>query len=237
MLQTEYVTWSRVDKHARAFLILANAQSKRIAQKLSASATRPRRSSASTATPTTCRWPSAASASGSRTACRAKRATVRPAAGSRSTPRTRATHEKNVANGLYDLADPAARARLCLSCHFGNADRFVTHRLMASGHPRMSFELDTFTAVGPAHFKPDSRLRKAQARLGRRAGLGDRPGDGRVGADGGPRRSEAQPRRAVPGARPVRLPRLPSPDERQALDAARARASGPAPCGSTTRRC
>jgi hypothetical protein len=41
-----------------------------------------------------------------------------------------------------------------------NADRFVTHRLMGAGHPRMSFELDTFTAVEPAHFKPDSDWEK-----------------------------------------------------------------------------
>jgi hypothetical protein len=52
------------------------------------------------------------------------------------------------------------RAQLCLSCHFGNGDRFVTHRIMGAGHPRMSFELDTFTTVEPAHFKPDSDWEK-----------------------------------------------------------------------------
>ena len=113
---------------------------------------------ASTATRTTCRRRSGASASGSTTACPARRATVPPAAGSRVHVEDGATHDKNVAGGLYDLADPAARARLCLSCHFGNGDRFVTHRLMGAGHPRMSFELDTFTSVEPAHFKPDASL-------------------------------------------------------------------------------
>src|SRR5512144_246830 len=34
VLQTEYVTWSRVDKHARAYLVLGNAQSQRIAGNL-----------------------------------------------------------------------------------------------------------------------------------------------------------------------------------------------------------
>ena len=31
---------------------------------------------------------------------------------------------------------------------------------MGAGHPRMSFELDTFTTVEPAHFKPDSDWEK-----------------------------------------------------------------------------
>jgi len=34
VLQTEYVTWSRVDKHARAFQVLGNEQSQRIARNL-----------------------------------------------------------------------------------------------------------------------------------------------------------------------------------------------------------
>jgi hypothetical protein len=71
-----------------------------------------------------------------------------------------ATHADNLKAGLYPTDDPVARARLCLSCHFGNADRFVTHRIMGAGHPRMSFELDTFTVVEPAHFKPDSDWEK-----------------------------------------------------------------------------
>ncbi len=32
--------------------------------------------------------------------------------------------------------------------------------MMGAGHPRMAFELDTFTAVEPAHFKPDTDWEK-----------------------------------------------------------------------------
>ena len=63
-----------------------------------------------------------------------------------------ATHQGNLELGLYPTEDPAARAELCLSCHFGNEDKFVTHRIMGAGHPRLSFELDTFTADQPAHY-------------------------------------------------------------------------------------
>ena len=64
-----------------------------------------------------------------------------------------ATHAANVANGLYPLDDPRARASRCLDCHFGSAGegQFVTHRIMAAGHPRVAFELDLFTALQRHH--------------------------------------------------------------------------------------
>ena len=60
--------------------------------------------------------------------------------------------------GLTALEKPMVRAEKCLSCHFGNPDddnRFVSHRIMGAGHPRMGFELDTYTAAEPAHFTVD----------------------------------------------------------------------------------
>jgi hypothetical protein len=67
-----------------------------------------------------------------------------------------ATHAGNVKRGLYPTDEPVAQARLCLSCHFGNKDKFVTHRMMGAGHPRMSFELDTFSQTQPPHFVADA---------------------------------------------------------------------------------
>lgn len=54
-------------------------------------------------------------------------------------------HAENVSNGLYPTSDPVKRAELCLSCHMGTPDRMITHRIMGAGHPRLGFELDTFT--------------------------------------------------------------------------------------------
>ncbi len=62
------------------------------------------------------------------------------------------THQDNLKNGMYPTDQPVARARLCLSCHMGTADRMITHRIMGAGHPRLSFELDTFTWLHP-HYK------------------------------------------------------------------------------------
>ncbi len=57
------------------------------------------------------------------------------------------SHADSVAAGLYPSELVKERADLCLSCHLGNQDKFATHRIMAAGHPRLSFELDTFTEL------------------------------------------------------------------------------------------
>ena len=64
-----------------------------------------------------------------------------------------ASHSKNVGLGLVPLEDAESRADVCLSCHMGSADenQFVTHRMMAAGHPRISFELDLFTSLQSHH--------------------------------------------------------------------------------------
>ena len=66
------------------------------------------------------------------------------------------SHADNVAKGLYPTDNPVKRAELCLSCHMGTKDRMITHRIMGAGHPRLSFELDTFTWLHP-HYKIGER--------------------------------------------------------------------------------
>ncbi|MDP8912868.1 MAG: cytochrome c family protein [Pseudomonadota bacterium] len=64
-----------------------------------------------------------------------------------------ASHASNVARGMVPLENPRARASQCLDCHFGSADQgqFVNHRIMAAGHPRISFELDLFSTLQQHH--------------------------------------------------------------------------------------
>jgi hypothetical protein len=68
----------------------------------------------------------------------------------------KATYTENLAKGMYPSANLHERVTLCLSCHYGTADKFATHRIMAAGHPRLSFELDTFQAIEPAHYRVDA---------------------------------------------------------------------------------
>jgi Cytochrome c554 and c-prime len=63
------------------------------------------------------------------------------------------THGANVAHGMIPLENAKVRAGVCLDCHFGSADggQFVNHRIMAAGHPRISFELDLFSSLQQHH--------------------------------------------------------------------------------------
>ncbi|MBT8115945.1 MAG: cytochrome c family protein [Arenicella sp.] len=65
-------------------------------------------------------------------------------------------HQANLDAGLYPTEQPEARARMCVSCHVGNqTDRRITHQIMGAGHPRLSFELNTFSTIQPAHYRVD----------------------------------------------------------------------------------
>jgi hypothetical protein len=66
------------------------------------------------------------------------------------------SHADNVALGLYPTEEPAARAKLCLSCHMGTKDKLATHEIMGAGHPRLVFELETFSANQPPHYSLDA---------------------------------------------------------------------------------
>ena len=63
------------------------------------------------------------------------------------------SHGDNVARGMWAINKPAVRANVCLDCHFGSdkPGQFVTHRIMAAGHPRVAFELDLFTSLQSHH--------------------------------------------------------------------------------------
>lgn len=158
VLQTEYITWQRQDKHANAYKVLLNDRSKRIARNLGLEA-------AHTAdlcldchadNPEAQRGTQFQISDG--VGCEACHGGAVRWLGIHVSGL--ADHAQNVQNGLYPTEDPVARAKLCLSCHFGEQRKFVTHRIMGAGHPRMSFELDTFTAIQPAHFEIDEDYAK-----------------------------------------------------------------------------
>ena len=161
ILQNEYVTWSRVDKHAtRALQVLSNERSRRIAANLGLKEP-PERAKLCLdchgyAPPAAQRGERFKVTDGVQ--CEACHGPASGWIASHTAPG--ATHADNVAHGLYPTNEPVAQARLCLSCHFGNRDKFVTHRMMGAGHPRMSFELDTFVETQPAHFVIDADWRE-----------------------------------------------------------------------------
>jgi hypothetical protein len=62
-------------------------------------------------------------------------------------------HERSVALGMADTRNVIHRAEKCLECHLGTRNKFVDHEMISAGHPDLFFELDSFSAVMPRHWK------------------------------------------------------------------------------------
>jgi hypothetical protein len=59
------------------------------------------------------------------------------------------THEQSVKLGMYDTKNLLLRAEKCVSCHLA-----IEPDLVAAGHPDLlAFELDTFSALMPPHWR------------------------------------------------------------------------------------
>jgi hypothetical protein len=162
VLQNEYVTWTQKDRHSKAYSVLLNDASKRIAANLGL----PNAHQADLCLD--CHADNAPKDKRGRffqisdgVACEACHGGAQRWLGVHISGA--ANHQDNLNAGMYPTEDPVKRAELCLSCHFGDDKKFVTHRIMGAGHPRMSFELDTFTAIQPAHFVVDNDYRKRKA--------------------------------------------------------------------------
>ena len=67
-------------------------------------------------------------------------------------------HEKSVALGMTDTRSVIHRTEKCLECHLGTREKFVDHEMIAAGHPDLYFELDSFSAVMPRHWKVPREL-------------------------------------------------------------------------------
>lgn len=161
VLQNEYVTWAKEDLHAQAYKVLLEEASQRISRNLGRD--KPPHEDKLCLD---CHADYVVGQSDSGKSMQGRRFQMSDGVGCEAChggaenwlgPHVAGTNtrEENVAAGLYPTEDPQARAALCLSCHFGNDNKFVTHEMMGAGHPRMSFELDTFTRIQPAHYEID----------------------------------------------------------------------------------
>ncbi len=66
------------------------------------------------------------------------------------------TRQKSIAAGMYDNWNVVHRAEKCLSCHLGDKGRSVDHELIAAGHPALVFDLESYSAAMPPHWKPQN---------------------------------------------------------------------------------
>ena len=158
----EYTFWSRYDPHARAYTVLHNELSARIADRLQLS-TSPARSkiclSCHSGVDPISQEPAAVLDDG--VGCESchgaaehwidahKEAGWRWRGPGAEPDEFRLRRESL---GFRDTRDPLTRARICVECHVGGRDRDVTHDLIAAGHPRMNFEFSAFHARLPKHW-------------------------------------------------------------------------------------
>ena len=159
VLQNEYLIWQRQDKHAKAYAVLLEPRSQRIARNLGLPDAH---------TAKVCLDCHTDNVSEN---LRGRQFQVSDGVGCEGChgggQRWLGAHVAGVAStedlhrlGMYPTQNPVARAELCLSCHLGDETKFVTHRMMGAGHPRLAFELDTFTEIQPAHYAVDDDYRK-----------------------------------------------------------------------------
>lgn len=159
MRQNEFLTWIRQDPHAKAYRSLQSEAGQRIARNLGLANAQDAPVCLSCHTdnvPITQRGRGFAVADG--VGCEACHGGAERWLGVHVSGTS--SRAENVAAGMHPLDDPVTRGQLCLGCHLGTADRWVTHRIMGAGHPRLRFELDTFTAAQPAHFVVDADYRQ-----------------------------------------------------------------------------
>lgn len=158
--QNEYLTWSNFDPHARTYKVLFEERSLKMAQRLGY------KNAHQAPECLACHTDSVSAAK------RGPRFQVSDGIGCEAChggsenwvathdDAPQVTHAVNLATGLRALERPDVRAEVCLDCHLGSPKRFASHQMMAAGHPRLAFELDTYTELwrtsgGREHYKVD----------------------------------------------------------------------------------
>jgi hypothetical protein len=156
ILQNEYSTWIIQDKHSRAYQALTVDVGERMARilKLGAKAGEAPKCLACHALNPPPEQRGRAFEISEGVSCENCHG---PASGWLGPHTTRSwAHEKSVALGMHDTRDVIHRTEKCLECHLGTKNKFVDHEMIAAGHPDLYFELDSFSAVMPRHWKSPS---------------------------------------------------------------------------------
>src|SRR6266478_501590 len=153
ILQNEYSTWIIQDKHSRAYQALTGDVGERMARilKLGAKSEEAPKCLACHALNPAPEQRGRVFEISEGVSCENCHG---PAASWLGPHTTRAwAHEKSVEIGMHDTRDVIHRTEKCLECHLGTKNKFVDHEMIAAGHPDLYFELDSFSAVMPWHWK------------------------------------------------------------------------------------
>lgn len=70
--------------------------------------------------------------------------------------------EQSVSAGMTDIKPWLQRARMCVSCHVGAADRDMNHDIIAAGHPALYFDFAVYHEMYPKHWRDAPELAEDQ---------------------------------------------------------------------------
>jgi hypothetical protein len=151
--RSQYITWSQKDFHTKAYAVLLNARSTRIAEALGIA----EGSATTSARCTVCHSPFQSVAQ-ERVAptVRANEGvsceTCHGAASGwlRGHTRTDWTYNTRVAAGMRDLRNLYVRANACVACH-----QSLAPEILRAGHPDLFFEMDGQSVAEPKHWTED----------------------------------------------------------------------------------
>jgi hypothetical protein len=174
-LRSEYDTWTAYDKHSRAYQVLFNERSQRIARNLYGDHGKP-------ATEQPLCLKCHASHDGVIDKGVSDRFQLADGVGCESchgaAEKWLTVHyqdefkakspEEKARLGMRPTKDILHRAKLCTSCHVGSPDKEVNHDLIAAGHPRLAFELGAYHGIYNKHWdvnKDHERYKDFESRL------------------------------------------------------------------------
>jgi Cytochrome c554 and c-prime len=159
--RSQYITWSQKDFHAKAFVILTDARSARIAEGIGVLEAQ------SSARCTVCHSPLQAvpQARLSHTAGTDEGVSCESCHGAagpwlRGHTRPDWTYAMRVGAGMHDLRNLYERANACVACH-----QNLDNDLVKAGHPMLTFELDGQSINEPKHWREEEALVGAAAWL------------------------------------------------------------------------
>ncbi|MGH9676668.1 MAG: multiheme c-type cytochrome, partial [Candidatus Acidiferrum sp.] len=153
VLQNEYSTWAVQDPHAKAYRSLENAVSQRMARILGiGDPTKAQKC-------LVCHALDASAEQKGRDFDIADGVSCESCHGPASAwlgPHTLkgSSMEKFTGMGMINLKNLERRAEQCNTCHVGTREKEVDHDMIGAGHPDLVFELDSYDAIMPPHWKP-----------------------------------------------------------------------------------
>src|ERR1051325_7892977 len=153
--QNEYTVWSTRDRHSKAYSVLLEPRSKQIARNLKID--QPEMAAAcldchATNVPAGQRAGSFDLSDGvGCESCHGASSSWLAAHTNRDW-----TYDQSLRLGMADTRDIRKRTEFCLSCHLGTDKKTVNHELIAAGHPALIFELETFSALLPSHWRKEN---------------------------------------------------------------------------------